>query len=196
MFVPPYFQITLCKLQSLKSCHNSHSKENTFLNLIDEKTSKFAAANRTQSNVNHTIVQLIEIQIPMHSYTYTNCDEISNQKKEEREREKKKYSIFKSGFFKKCFVHPIFQSFGHFSCVIFFPVFFRLAHLALQNINKDYLIFSYFRNFVAKKNQKPKTKNGMNETEVTKKESRSVCNLVVILHGEIFEFSYRSFFPS
>ena len=33
-----------------------------------------------------------------------------------------------------CFVHPIFSSFGfwyfgHFSCVIFFPVFFRLAHL-------------------------------------------------------------------
>ena len=37
-----------------------------------------------------------------------------------------------------CFVHPIFSSFGfwyfgHFSCMIFFPVFFRLAHLALQN---------------------------------------------------------------
>ena len=41
-----------------------------------------------------------------------------------------------------CFVHPIFSSFGfwyfgHFSCVIFFPLFFRLAHLALQNVNKD-----------------------------------------------------------
>ena len=46
-----------------------------------------------------------------------------------------------------CFVHPIFSSFGfwyfgHFSCMIFFPVFFRLAHLALQNVNKDYVIFS------------------------------------------------------
>ena len=54
-----------------------------------------------------------------------------------------------------CFVHPIFSSFGfwyfgHFSCVIFFPIFFRLAHLALQNVNKDYTIFLYFRNFIAK----------------------------------------------
>ena len=45
----------------------------------------------------------------------------------------------------------------------FLSSFFRLAHLALQNVNKDYVIFSYFRNFVAKSDQKPKTKNGMNE---------------------------------
>ena len=68
-----------------------------------------------------------------------------------------------------CFVYPIFSSFdfwyfGHFSHVIFFLVFFRLAHLALQNVNKDYGIFSYFRNFVGKSDQKPKTKNGMNKT--------------------------------
>ena len=60
-----------------------------------------------------------------------------------------------------CFVHPIFSSFGfwyfgHFSCVIFFPFFSRLAHLALQNVNKDYVIVSYFRNLVAKSDQKPK----------------------------------------
>jgi len=48
--------------------------------------------------------------------------------------------------------------------VIFFPVFFRLAHLALQNENKGYLIFSYFCKFIAKSDQKPKTKNRMNET--------------------------------
>ena len=35
-----------------------------------------------------------------------------------------------------------FWYFGHFSCMIFFPVLFRLAHLALQNLNKDYIIFS------------------------------------------------------
>ena len=51
-----------------------------------------------------------------------------------------------------CFVHPIFLSFcfwcfGHFSCVIFFQVFFCLAHLALKNVNKDYVIFC---NFVTK----------------------------------------------
>ena len=45
-----------------------------------------------------------------------------------------------------------------------FIVFFCLVHLALQNINKDYVIFSYFCNFIAKSDQKPKTKNGMNET--------------------------------
>ena len=51
----------------------------------------------------------------------------------------------------KCFVHPIFLS--------FLSIFFRLAHLALQNVNKDYVIFLYFRNFVAKSDQKPKRKN-------------------------------------
>jgi len=50
--------------------------------------------------------------------------------------------------------------------MIFFPVFF---HLALQNVNKDYVIFLYFRNFVAKSDQKPKTKNGMNETKMPKR---------------------------
>jgi hypothetical protein len=34
----------------------------------------------------------------------------------------------------------------------------------LQNVNKDYVIFSYFCNFIAKSDQKPKTKNGMNKT--------------------------------
>ena len=68
--------------------------------------------------------------------------------------------------------HPIFSSFGfwyfsHFSCTIFFPVFFRLAHLALQNVIKDYVIFSYFWDFVAKSDQKPKTKNRMNKTWAT-----------------------------
>jgi hypothetical protein len=43
-------------------------------------------------------------------------------------------------------------------------VIFRLAHIALQNVNKDYVIFSYFRNFVAKSDHKRKTKNEMNET--------------------------------
>ena len=65
------------------------------------------------------------------------------------------------------FVHPIFSSFsfwyfGHFSCVIFFPLFFRLAHVALQNVSKDYLIFFY---------QGQKTKNRMNETLVLLGES-------------------------
>ena len=45
-----------------------------------------------------------------------------------------------------CFVHPKFLSFGfwyfgYFSCMIFFPLFFHLAHLVLQNVNKDYVIF-------------------------------------------------------
>ena len=46
----------------------------------------------------------------------------------------------------------------------FLSGFFRLAHLALQNVSKDYIIFSYFCNFIAKSDQKPKTKNGINET--------------------------------
>ena len=68
-------------------------------------------------------------------------------------------------FVDNCFIHPIFLSFGfwyfgHFSCMIIFLFFSRLAHLALQNVNKDYVIFSYFRNFIAKSDQKPKTKMG------------------------------------
>ena len=35
-------------------------------------------------------------------------------------------------------------------------VFFRLAHLALQNVNKDHAIFLYFHNLVAKRDQKTK----------------------------------------
>ena len=79
----------------------------------------------------------------------------------------------------QCFVHPIFLSFGfwyfgHFSFVIYFPVFFCLAHLALQNVNKDYIIFSYFHIFFAKSDQKPKTKNGMNETQVIKRPNKII----------------------
>ena len=73
-----------------------------------------------------------------------------------------------------CFVHPMFSSFGfwyfgHFRCIIFFPVFFHLALQALQNANKHYVIFSYFCNFIAKGDKKPKTKNGKNETLVIEK---------------------------
>ena len=62
-----------------------------------------------------------------------------------------------------CILHSIFSSlgfwyFGHFSCMIFFS-FFCLAHLALQNVNKDYVIFLRLC-----RQKWPKTKNGMNET--------------------------------
>ena len=43
--------------------------------------------------------------------------------------------------------------------VVWFSLhFFRLAHLALQNVNKDYVIFLYFCNLIAKSDQKPRTK--------------------------------------
>ena len=58
----------------------------------------------------------------------------------------------------------IFWFFGLFvfrriSCVIFFTLNFHLASLALQNVTKDYVIFSYFRNFVAKTDKERKTKH-------------------------------------
>jgi len=43
-------------------------------------------------------------------------------------------------------------------------IFSCLTHLTLQNVNKENVIFLYFCNFVTKSDQKPKTKNGMNET--------------------------------
>ena len=68
-----------------------------------------------------------------------------------------------------CFVHPIFCLLVF--CILvtlvagfFFLFVFRLAHLTLQNVNKDYVIFSYFCNFVPKNIQKPKTKNGKKGT--------------------------------
>ena len=55
-----------------------------------------------------------------------------------------------------CFFHPIFSSlvFGILvTLVAWFSFFFCLP---LQNVNNDYLIFSYFHNCVAKSDQKPK----------------------------------------
>ena len=74
-------------------------------------------------------------------------------------------------YFDQCFVHPIFLSFGFLVfwslyLRVFIQFFFRLAHLALQNASKEYVIFLYFPNFITKSDQKPKTKNGMNETYV------------------------------
>jgi len=106
----------------------------------------------------------------MHSYTYTNCDEISNPKKRRARERKKSIPSLNPDFSKNV-------SFIHYFRLLVFGIlvtlvawfsfrFFHLAHLALQNVNKDYIIFSHFRNFVAKSDQKPKTKNGMNETKV------------------------------
>jgi hypothetical protein len=50
----------------------------------------------------------------------------------------------------------------------FLSGFFRLTYLALQNENKDYVIFLYFRNFVAKSEPKQKMKNWMNEKKMEK----------------------------
>ena len=50
-----------------------------------------------------------------------------------------------------------------------------LAHLAWQNLDKDYVIFLYFRNFVAKSDQKPKTKFWMNETYDLTRKKYSPC---------------------
>ena len=46
----------------------------------------------------------------------------------------------------------------------FLFIIFCLAHLALQNVNKDCVIFLYFHNFVHKSDQKTITKNWMNRT--------------------------------
>jgi len=93
------------------------------------------------------------------------------KKKKKSEKEKKSIPSLNPDFSKNVSFIPYFSFwyFGHFSCVIFFPLFFRLAHLALQNANKDYVIVLYFSNFVAKSDQKPKMKNGMNITKETGK---------------------------
>ena len=50
----------------------------------------------------------------------------------------------------------LFLFFLHISCVIFFTLNFRRACLAFQNVNKDYVIFWYFGNFVTKTEEKQK----------------------------------------
>ena len=65
----------------------------------------------------------------------------------------------------------------------FLSIFFRLTHLALQNVNKDYVIFLYFWNFIAKSDQKPKTKNGMNETLFVKSEMNKYKYSIIFLGG-------------
>ena len=62
-----------------------------------------------------------------------------------------------------CFVHLIFLLFGfwyfgHFSCVIVF----HIAHLASQNVNKDYIIFPYFRNSIEKWDERNTTSSSDN----------------------------------
>ena len=54
----------------------------------------------------------------------------------------------------------VFWYFGHFICMIFFPVFIPLAHLALQNVNKDYIIFLFFATLLPKVTKKDKQKMG------------------------------------
>ena len=55
---------------------------------------------------------------------------------------------------------------------------FSLAYLALQNVNKDYIKFLYFRNFATKSDQKPK--NGMNKVKKYKLCSKLIvaCKIV------------------
>ena len=57
-------------------------------------------------------------------------------------------------------LHILITSFFFFfcllTCMIFFTLYFRLARLALQNVNKDYVIFLYFCNIVTKNDKKRK----------------------------------------
>ena len=63
-----------------------------------------------------------------------------------------------------------------------FLSFFHLSHLALQNVNKDYIIFSYFHNFVTKSDRKPRTKKGMNETDGSKSALNSTILVLIRLY--------------
>ena len=65
-----------------------------------------------------------------------------------------------------CFIHPIFSSFGfwyfgHVSCVIFFPFFPSCPSCLAKCKQRLHNIF------IAKSDQKPKTKNGLNKTFAT-----------------------------
>ena len=65
----------------------------------------------------------------------------------------------------------------------FFSFFFSLDHLALQNVNKDNVIFLYFPNSVAKSDQKPKTKNEMNETIVSQISNSEFSRIQLTYHA-------------
>ena len=69
---------------------------------------------------------------------------------------------------------PTIVLFIPYSCLLVFGILvisvawfsFHFFRLALQNVNKDYPIFLYFHNFIAKIDQKPYTKNRTNETNM------------------------------
>ena len=90
-----------------------------------------------------------------------------------------------------------------FFCLLVFRVFLTLVAwfyfslflsclscLVLQNVFNDYVIFSYFHNFIAKSDQKPKMTNGMNKTQiiytrpiarhVARPVARSICSLILL----------------
>ena len=73
----------------------------------------------------------------------------------------------------------------------FFFIFFHLVHLALQNVNKDYIIFLYFCNFVTKSDQKPKMKWDKQNIKIV-----SIFVVVAIRKkkrpGSIFSFQIRT----
>ena len=56
--------------------------------------------------------------------------------------------------------------------MIFFPLFSVLPILPLQNVNKDYIIFSYFRNSVDKSDQKTRNEK-WDERNVTSSSDNS-----------------------
>ena len=107
----------------------------------------------------------------------------------------KRYFYFYTSLMFRSFIFSSFGfwCFGHFSCVIFFTFLFRLIHLALQNVNKDYVIFLYFRNFIAKNDKKPKTKNGIIKTNVVTFDKNKHLRTVCILKPQAVPSSFRRF---
>ena len=73
----------------------------------------------------------------------------------------------------------------------FLSLFYRLAHLALQNVNKDYVIFLYFSRFVNAKNLTDLLKSyGPNEESLL----MTFCcqkNDSAVLRAQIFAFLSR-----
>ena len=87
-----------------------------------------------------------------------------------------------------CFVHPIFLSFGfwyfgHFSCVIFIPVFFSSCPSYLAKCKQR-----YFRILATLLPKLTKTNNGINETKINKILGRfMMCTVIEILPRISFE---------
>ena len=99
-------------------------------------------------------------------------------------------NVFQVMYFTAAFPYIILIALFVFGILVTLVAWFSFRFFTLQNVNKDYIIFLYFCNFVTKSDQKPKTKNGMNETLKVAPFVYTICMANIVLK-KCFLFQVR-----